>query len=217
MNINRYTKIFVKNIMLELGDTHLSLTNHKHVLHAVESAYLAMMPKTLSKGKLPGPGINPIVLTVVLSRLANDFVDYFSKPAPKSQADFDDWCKAAIDKFLTDYNELLTHSGYIKTARYGKAQKILNVTFKYLYLFGDIVSGNPGHFTFCHFAIDRKTLAWYKKNVAPQCSVRNWSDMTDVEYVEIQKNIRTYLAAQSKYPKEPFLAEFEIWSECAFK
>ena len=36
------------------------------------------------------------------------------------------------------------------------------------------------------------------------------------EYIEIQKNIRDYLANQSKYPKEPFLAEFEIWSEYAF-
>ena len=41
--------------------------------------------------------------------------------------------------------------------------------------------------------------------------------MLNSPYIEIQINIRTYLSVQSKYPKEPFLAEFEIWSEYAFK
>ena len=52
MNINHYTKIFIKNVMLGLGNVRLSLTNHTHVLHAVERAYIAMTPRTLGKGKL---------------------------------------------------------------------------------------------------------------------------------------------------------------------
>lgn len=36
------------------------------------------------------------------------------------------------------------------------------------------------------------------------------------EYINIQINVRNYLAVQKKYSKEPFEAEFEIWSEYAF-
>ena len=41
--------------------------------------------------------------------------------------------------------------------------------------------------------------------------------MTYNEYIKIQNDIRKYLSTQSKYPKEPFLAEFEIWSEEYYK
>lgn len=212
MNINRYTKIFIKNVMLGLGNVHLSLTNHKHVLCAVKKAYGAMSPRTLGRGKLSGARIHAPALTSVLSTLANDFVDYFSKPAPKTQADFDDWHKTVCDKFLTNYNALLSSSGYTRTAKYGKAQKIVNIAFKYLYLFCDIVPGNPGHFTFCHFAIDSITLAWYKKHIDPKCFVGNWSDMTYEEYIEIQEKIRENIR-KIMTDKTPFEAEFEIWSD----
>ena len=212
MNINHCTKIFIKNIMLGAGNVHLSLTDPDHVLLAVEKAYGAMSPRTLGRGRLPGARIHAPKLTTVLSTLANDFVDYFSKPAPKTQADFDDWHKTVCDKFLTNYNALLSSSGYTRTAKYGKAQKIVNVAFKYLYLFCDIVPGNPGHFTFCHFAIDSITLAWYKDKIDANCAVGNWSDMTCGEYIDIQKNIRAYISKNIP-DKTPFEAEFEIWSD----
>ena len=213
MNINHYTKIFIKNVMLGLGNEHLSLTNHKHVLCAVKKAYGAMSSRTLGRGKLPGARIHAPTLTTVLSTLANDFVDYFSKPAPKTQAVFDDWHKTVCDKFLTNYNALLSSSGYTRTAKYGKAQKIVNIAFKYLYLFCDIVPGNPGHFTFCHFAIDNYTLKWYNGLPGyPKCSARNWSDMTYEEYIEIQEKIREYIR-KIMTDKTPFEAEFEIWSD----
>ena len=78
MNINRCTKIFIKNVMLGLCNVHLSLTNHKHVLCAVKKAYGAMSPRRLARGRLPGARIHAPALTSVLSTLANDFVDYFS-------------------------------------------------------------------------------------------------------------------------------------------
>lgn len=38
MNINRHTKIFIKNIVIGSGDVRLSLTNFDHVLLVVEKA-----------------------------------------------------------------------------------------------------------------------------------------------------------------------------------
>ena len=151
-----------------------------------------------------------------MTKLASVFVDYFKSPVLATQKDFEEWHEKTCNDFCNDFNAVLRTSNYAKRIKYGKAQKIVNIAFKYLYLFCDIEDGEPSHFKFCHFAIDSITLKWYNKNVDQNCTVGNWSDMDYPEYIEIQKNIRTYLACQNKYPKEPFLAEFEIWSQYAF-
>ena len=198
--------------MLGLGNVHLSLTNHDHVFHAVEKAYIAMTPRTLGRGKAKGAKISAKNKIIVLSNLADVFVDYFKSPAPATQIEFDEWHEKTCNDFCNDFNAVLRTSNYAKRIKYGKAQKIVNIAFKYLYLFCDIVPGNPDHFTFCHFAIDSITLAWYKKHIAPKCSVGNWSDMTYGEYIDIQKNIRAYISKHIP-DKTPFEAEFEIWSD----
>jgi hypothetical protein len=211
MNINHYTKIFIKNIMLGLGNVHLSLTNHDHVLHAVEKAYIAMSPRTFDKLRADAE-IDVVAKKAVLSELAQKSVDYFKAPAPATQAKFDEWHRETCEWFIDEFNDrVMRPSGY-KDIEYGKAQKIVNIAFKYLYLFCDVVPGNPSHFTFCHFAIDSITLAWYKKHIDPKCSIGNWSDMTYGEYIEIQKNIRAYISKHIP-DKTPFEAEFEIWSD----
>ena len=219
MNINPYTKIFIKNIMLGAGNAHLSLTNLDHVLLAVEKAYIAMQPRTFEKLS-PTAKIIRSAKNAVLNEFAQKFVDYFNAPAPATQAKFDEWHKDTCDWFLDEFNrKVMRPSGY-KDICYGKAQKIVNVAFKFLYLFCNIVPENPSHFTFCHFIIDRYTLIWYNKIVCAKCKLPTfdnpWRDMNYREYIEIQKNIREYLNAQNQYSQNPFLAEFEVWSEYAF-
>lgn len=212
MNINQYTKIFIKNIMLGLGNVHLSLLNKCQVYKILEKAYIAMSPRTFEKMR-DDAEIDSTKKKAVLYELAQKFVDYFKAPAPATQANFDKWHKDNCDWFVKEFNnQVMRHSGY-KDIEYGKAQKIVNVAFKYLYLFCDIVPGNPGHFTFCHFAIDNYTLKWYNGLPGyPKCSARNWSNMTYGEYIEIQKNIRAYIS-KNMPEKTPFEAEFEIWSD----
>ena len=170
-----------------------------------------MTPRTLGKGKLKGAKISRKNKSLVLSNLASVFVDYFKAPAPATQAEFDAWHKKVCEDFLVAFNSVLRTSNYAKRMKYGKAQKIVNIAFKYLYLFCNIVPGNPGHFTFCHFAIDGIILDWYRRNVDPACGVRNWSDMTYDEYIEIQDKIRKHIG-KAMPEKTPFEAEFEIWS-----
>lgn len=82
-----------------------------------------------------------------------------------------------------------------------------------------MTEGYPSHFAFCHFTVDGDTLRWYKKYVCKRGIIKPvapWSDMKYPEYINIQINVRNYLAVQKKYSKEPFVAEFEIWSEYAF-
>ena len=216
MNIDCYTKIFIKNTMLGLGDVCLSLTNCAYVFQEIERAYRDMQPRTFKKLR-DDAKIDAMAKKFILIDLANQFVDYFKAPAPATQAKFDKWheetCKWFIDEFN---NRVMRPSGY-KGIEYGKAQKIVNIAFKYLYLFCDIEPGNPGHFTFCHFAIDNYTLKWYNGLPGyPKCSARNWSDMIYDEYIEIQKNIRAYISKNIP-DKTPFEAEFEIWSEEYYK
>lgn len=220
MNINRYTKIFIKNIMLGLGNVHLSLTDSAHVLLVVEKAYLSMQPRTFERLR-KNARINVIAKKVVLKNLTDKFVDYFKAPAPTTQDEFDKWYKETCDWFVDEFNKkVMRPSGY-KDICYGKAQKIVNVAFKSLYLFCDIVPGNPSHFSFCYFTVDRYTLIWYNAAVCKKLGITSfrkpWRDMNYPEYIEIQKNIRAYLSSQSKYSQNPFLAEFEIWSEYAFE
>lgn len=220
MNINRYTKIFIKNIMLGLGNVHLSLTDSAHVLLVVEKAYLSMQPRTFERLR-KNARINVTAKKVVLKNLTDKFVDYFKAPAPTTQDEFDKWHKETCDWFVKEFNaRVMSPSGY-KDICYGKAQKIVNVAFKSLYLFCDIVPGNPSHFSFCHFIVDRYTLIWYNAAVCKKLGITSfckpWRDMDYCEYIEIQKNVRAYLSSQSKYSQNPFLAEFEIWSEYAFE
>lgn len=219
MNINKYTKIFIKNIMIGAGDERLSLTNAAHVFLVVEKAYLSMQPRTFER-IMPSATINVTTKKAVLKDLTNKFVDYFKTPAPATQADFDKWHKGTCDWFVDEFNtKVMRPSGY-RDIEYGKAQKIVNVAFKSLYLFCDIVPSEPSHFAFCHFIIDRYTLLWYNKIVCAKCrpSAFNnpWRDMNYVDYIKIQDKIRKYLGAQNKYSQNPFLAEFEVWSEYAF-
>lgn len=157
MNINHYTKIFIKNIMLGLGNVHLSLSDKGQISKVLEKAYITMSPRTFDKAR-DDAKICTAAKKAVLSELAQKFVDYFKAPAPATQADFDKWHKETCEWFVKEFNtRVMRPSGY-KDIEYGKAQKIVNVTFKYLYLFCDVVPGNPGHFTFCHFTVDGITL-----------------------------------------------------------
>lgn len=219
MNINRYTKIFIKNVMFGVGNVHLSLTNRNHVLLAVKKAYGAMQPRTYKKTS-SATSISTSARRSVLSDLADRFVEYFKAPAPATQTDFDKWHRDTCEWFIREFNaKVLAPSGRA-SIKYGKAQKIINISFKYLYLFCTIIPGKPGHFDFCHFAIDKYIIEWYKDNICKKTGIAppstTWSNMDYYDYIKMQKEIRKYLALQTKYPKEPFLAEHEIWSDVRY-
>lgn len=134
--------------------------------------------------------------------------EYFNS-SPKTQAEFNEW----HEKVCTDMK------GYLATYRpagragftYGCAQKILNLSFKYLYCF-DYFEVEPKeympYFEFCHITFDNKILRWagYKISVT---SIDDYS-----EYMKMQ------VAAQAKpltapwdtcSPLCPLEKEFIVW------
>lgn len=203
------TRVFMKNIMLRAGNVRLSVLDVNDVLKAVKSAYLSMQPRTYKKMR-DNAEMNQMSKSNLLTDLAKRLVDFFKNNKINNQTDFDEWHKGVCGWFLPELNNVLNKSGYCG-ASYGKAQKIVNVAFKNLYMFDD-ADLYEDKFKLCHFIIDSANLKWYNSFANSKYS-NAWSDMTDVDYSNIQNNIRNYLNSNNNYPSVPFYAEFYVWSD----
>lgn len=162
--------------------------------------------------------------------LSAKFEEYFKGPA-KNKEDFNTWHEQCCKEFQTKYNKAL--EGKYHKIKYGKAQKIVNMTFKYLFCYVDADS-YTGHFQYCHMPLDSFTLTWYRRE-AKKCLKQKvelwyqdnknrvdnltWSDMEGGEYIKIQEDISKILVDYKikignqgiSLPKNSLKAEFYIW------
>lgn len=211
---------------------HMSSTNENDVLLAVKKAYIDMTPRTIEglgdAHKIDGFDDK---LDKILFELTKSFVDYFKTVPFKEETDFDDWHEKVCSKFEKDFNKLLEDetikdkNGNITKISYGKAQKIVNMTFKYIYCFDD--KKDHDYFKHCHMTLDSYTLNWFLNDVRNWFMKNNnfkfaknkiplWSNLSKggfdekFSYLWIQTQIRKYLKEQNKLP---FFAEFIIWQE----
>ncbi len=203
------SRLFLKNIILRTGNVFLSVLDVNDVMKAVKSAYLSMQPRTYKKDNERNVLVNQVRKDALLICLASRLVEFFSKGI-NNQHDFDEWHKDTCDWFLNGLNNILNQSGY-HSIMYGKAQKIVNVAFKNLYLFDNAIKYEE-QFKLCHFTIDSANLTWYNSFSNPKY-VKAWSNMSYYDYMDIQNNIRKYLTNNKKYPAIPFYAEFYVWSD----
>lgn len=116
-------------------------------------------------------------------------------------------------------------------ARQGKAQKIVNMSFKYLFCY-DYMNNNDQFldaYEFCHYTLDAYTLRWLrccKRLMEPAIKLENdkdfmmlfnalraavsWSKLDDTEYKLIQTYAQMCVDRHFK-GLSCFLAEFLIW------
>ena len=80
--------------------------------------------------------------------IANSLQAYFIGK-PKNSEAFESW-----------YDSLLSNSTTNTTLTVGQAQKIINMSFKYLFCCADIRNNKLSHFTGCHMPLDSVTLEW---------------------------------------------------------
>ncbi len=119
----------------------------------------------------------------------------------KTQKDFDIWhleqCKIL--------NELYSQNNY-HSFHIGQAQKWINMTFKYIYSYGDkYLNGYDELYQFCHVPLDNILIEELKFFNPPKLKT-SWSRINNYE---------TYLAYQDwfrdKFADLPLDIEFKLW------
>lgn len=134
----------------------------------------------------------------------------------RTEEEFKDWYEETIVSLKKDIYELNSY-------KFGKIQKIVNMTLKYLYCFSDEETDNC--FKFCHMPLDKYIYEdWYlndvihglklniKKKDMPNC----WSNIDNATtYFEIQDIISNYIkndfSTKIKFELTPLQAEFYLW------
>ncbi len=199
----------------------LFVTKFEDVLLAVRKAYADMSARTIK-----GFGdVSAEKKKELRKNFANKFIETFCKAeAPLTQEAFDERHQEVCDDFLVRLNALCVKHN-LKEQHYGKAQKIVNMTFKYLYLFE---KNEPIQllFAFCHMPLDSNIFEYLKKKfkshgLNAKLFETAWSKLDAGQYREIQTAIRKYCQeyssdyadAADECAKLPFYAEFPIWEE----
>ena len=140
----------------------------------------------------------------------------------KNQNEFDKKHKALCDLFLEKFENKDCNKKNKIILQFGKAQKVVNIFFKYLYcLYGGKKFNNV--YEYCHMPLDSYILNWVRyvvcdeiedsKEIKKVINDISWSNLDYEQYIEIQKIIRVFLEKQNEWPKIPFYAEFYIWPE----
>ncbi len=82
---------------------------------------------------------------------------YFLHPIPPvSESDFDEKHKVLCEIWHNKFSDS-------DIGTYGKAQKIINMSFKYLYCCEDALTTYKQYFQYCHMPLDSFTLEWFKR------------------------------------------------------
>lgn len=123
-----------------------------------------------------------------------------------SQEDFDDWHEKRCIQILEKIQRYYTNSNG-SPVNYGKAQKIVNITFKGCYCLNGV---NEAYFAHCHMALDSFTLTWYNRNNRENPIKTNWSNLNKSEYKDIVKGIRE-MDDPVFLNLTPLQKEFLIW------
>lgn len=148
------------------------------------------------------------------------FKEYF-KDSAKSQKDFDEWHHDMCKKFRVCFN-----NKNFNNLQYGKAQKIVNMTFKNIYCLRDAES-KEDYFKYCHMPLDSLTLEWVYRKVKPtngekytRNNIPAWSKLcydsskenaSILSYKSIQEDIRKHFENSTEWT--PLTAEFVIWPQ----
>ena len=145
--------------------------------------------------------------------------DRFTTSSPfilNNQSDFDDWHHKTCEQYCSHMNSYINSQEFPFFMTYGRAQKVLNMTFKYLYCTSPYKAYVEKIIPFLHMTLDGYTLRWYKDVVVKYFNINrnhgitkfkvgdisDWSKMNERgkhQYIDIQKRIREYLRIAITY------------------
>ena len=143
----------------------------------------------------------------ITKRIKEDLLKEFTEVKDKninSRNKFDEWHHDLCDKLINYYKE----NNY-KEFHIGQAQKWINMTFKYIFAYGNkYISGYDFLYQYCHVPIDNILINKLneKKECNPPILETSWSRIKDYEtYLEYQEWFRV------KFDQIPLDVEFKIW------
>lgn len=169
---------------------------------AVSKAYRDMTPRTIK-------GHTETIKKESCDYLQKWFKEYLEKNPLQKEEDFDEMYYSLCGYFLDNFNEALRNK-HLTPQKFGKAQKIINMTFKYLYC---LLPKKKDWFTYCHMPLDTYTLNWYYRQSKNKPGRETWSNLEEGCYDEISKEIRALIAGGEYAGLSPLEAEFIIWDE----
>lgn len=143
----------------------------------------------------------------IFDEMYSVFDDMLQKTYKKAE-DFDKAHKKACEKFLkllargTEQEWEKLNNDY-----YGKAQKFVNMTFKYLLSTGKY---DEEIFRWCHMPLDIYTLHWFYRETG--IFIEGWSSIKEDVYYEIQKIIRSRIQLR-RNELSVLQNEFLIWEQ----
>lgn len=151
--------------------------------------------------------------------------DYFlEEKAPLTEEEFDkihdELCRLWCKEFKSPED--------CKLGTYGKAQKIVNMSFKYLYCREDDENYRK-HFKYCHMPLDSFTLEWFKRELfgqdRPNKIITSWSNLENSEndadtFIDDGKEYYSYHFYKKKIREianrmdiSPLEMEFIVWPQ----
>ncbi len=173
------------------------------------------------KDALEKAGVKDVCIFLKSSEIHELLSSYFENEAPSDKNAFDNTHQTLCENVIKLFKKI----NY--DIEYGKAQKIVNMAFKYLYCFDD---APEEYFTYCHMPLDSFTLEWIYRNILSKdktCKkgkIASWSKLEKTDKDEYHgtdgkqyylydfyvKKVREYLADTSK-EYTPLQLEFIIW------
>ncbi len=161
-------------------------------------------------------GHDPAIQIESITWLKNRFIT--DPPfACTSTTDFDIWHTNTCNDYCTAMNNFISANHFSFHMTHGRAQKVLNMTFKYLYCSSAVWESKVNSIApYLHMTLDGYTLRWYKEVVVnyinstrqpntPKLKVgdiSDWSKMNEPgkhRYIDIQNRIREYLLTATAY------------------
>lgn len=139
-------------------------------------------------------GVEEMFKVLADKDFVNRFKQYF-KENSKDEENFDKWHKETCKVFLKALGDV-----YEKLS-YGKAQKIVNMTFKYAYCLPG-AEKKKMYFKHCHMPLDSFTLQWFKRDIVKNDEIRirdnehnrvglipNWSNIrSEDDWTNVKKS-----------------------------
>lgn len=190
------------------ADTSAKISDRNAIYEVVsKSAYKDMTPRHLK-----GIGKYKNEKKEIFEFITDEFVNYFSEPV-RNIKEFEMWHNTLCEKICEKFSSIPEIE-----LKYGKAQKIVNITFKHLYCFSDSIDKSE-YFKYCHIPIDNNVLDWLTKKANISKPSVSWSNIDYNTYIKYEHSVFSWLKSEKNKeyvddkgnPFSPLELDFEVW------